>query len=241
LINLLGNAIKFTHEGEIRIQCSLDKNNQNEKDDDQVSLLFEVIDTGIGISNEQRKVLFEPFSQVDGSTTRKYGGTGLGLSICLQLVELMGGRINVSSVPGQGSDFYFSIRVSKLRPQLNCKGSQLEGYNEERNMLLKRIGHYKVLAISKYYATIEMIRHLLTGIHVDGVTQIDKFQELLKKNKYDIIIVGLFMNPEHLNAPSTWLEDASRVNKDALIVIMNYPAGGMTQKNRWIEPIPNQQ
>ena len=69
MINLLGNAIKFTHEGEIEIRCSIDKSTSKKPKGDTISLLFEVIDTGIGISEEQRKVLFAPFSQVDGSTT----------------------------------------------------------------------------------------------------------------------------------------------------------------------------
>ncbi|KAI9245237.1 hypothetical protein BDA99DRAFT_290142 [Phascolomyces articulosus] len=86
IINLLGNAIKFTDEGEIKIRCSVEKESMSPNhnaNENGVSLLFEVIDSGIGISDEQRKSLFVPFSQVDGSTTRKYGGTGLGLSICL--------------------------------------------------------------------------------------------------------------------------------------------------------------
>ncbi|EIE91775.1 hypothetical protein RO3G_16486 [Rhizopus delemar RA 99-880] len=239
LINLLGNAIKFTHEGEIRIQCSLDKSKR--ESDDQASLLFEVIDTGIGISNEQRKVLFEPFSQVDGSTTRKYGGTGLGLSICLQLVELMGGSIDVSSVPNKGSNFFFSIRVSNLRSQPNGKNVQMEGYVEEQKALLRNIARFKAVALSKYDATIQMIRHFLPGVHVDDVMNIEEFEKMVKRNHYDIIIIGLFMNPENQQMPLTWLEEASKVNKDAVVVIMNYPAGGVNQKSRWIEPVSSQQ
>jgi signal transduction histidine kinase len=236
IINLLGNAIKFTHEGEIRIQCSLDTSTK--ETNDQVSVLFEVIDTGIGISNEQRKVLFEPFSQVDGSTTRKYGGTGLGLSICLQLVELMSGSINVSSVPGKGSDFYFSIRVSKLRTKQG-KSLQAEGYNDDRKALLRCISTVKVLAISKYAATIDMIRHILPGIQVDGVLEIKDFERLVRQTKYDVIIVGLFMNLDN-SASITWLEDASKLNKDGLIIIMNYPAGGVTNgKIRVAESVSN--
>lgn len=242
LINLLGNAIKFTHEGEIRIQCSLDTTKSNGKEaGDQVALLFEVIDTGIGISDEQRKVLFEPFSQVDGSTTRKYGGTGLGLSICLQLVELMSGSINVSSVPGKGSDFYFSVRVSKLRAKPS-KSIQTDGYYDERKTLSRCLSSLKVLAISKYVATTDMVRFLLPGIRVDGVQQIDEFKKLLAKTKYDVIIVGLFMNPDNNSFSSAWLEEASKVNKDCLIIIMNYPAGGIVNKSGsgLIEHISNQ-
>lgn len=238
IINLLGNAIKFTHEGEIRIQCSLDTSNTAKTSSDQVSLLFEVIDTGIGISDEQRKVLFEPFSQVDGSTTRKYGGTGLGLSICLQLVELMSGSINVASVPGKGSDFYFSIRVSKLGTQ-HGRSLQAEGHPDDRKALLRCISSIRVLAISKYAATIDMIRHILPGIHVDGVLEVEDFQKLVTQHKYDVIIVGLFMN--HNSTSTAWLEEASKLNKNGLIIIMNYPAGGISNgKLRVAESVSNE-
>ncbi|KAI9487280.1 MAG: hypothetical protein EXX96DRAFT_552526 [Benjaminiella poitrasii] len=241
LINLLGNAIKFTHEGEIQIKCSLDTTTQISSSE-QVALLFEVIDTGIGISDEQRKVLFEPFSQVDGSTTRKYGGTGLGLSICLQLVELMSGSINVSSVPGKGSDFYFSVRTSKFRSQPG-KYSQIDSQFEERKALLRCLSSLKVLAISKYRATIDMIRFILPGIKVDCVNKLDDFKRYLKLNKYDVIIVGLYMNPDNTTAEqsSSWLEEASKMNKDGLIIIMNYPAGGLVNgKSGLIDHISNQ-
>ncbi|OBZ88971.1 Peroxide stress-activated histidine kinase mak2 [Choanephora cucurbitarum] len=243
LINLLGNAIKFTHEGEIRIKCSLDTTKKT-KNKDQVSLLFEVIDTGIGISDEQRKVLFEPFSQVDGSTTRKYGGTGLGLSICLQLVELMSGSINVSSVPGKGSDFYFSVCVSKLGSQsLKSKAIQAEESFNERNALIRCISNLKVIVISKYAATIDSIRFLLPGMQVDGAIQIEEFRKLVKQTTYDVIIVGLYMNPEHTSTAhsSAWLEEASKINKDGLIIITNYPAvGAVNGKSGLIEDISDQ-
>ncbi|CAO3666047.1 unnamed protein product [Rhizopus microsporus] len=107
LLNLVGNAIKFTHYGEVVVHCSLDK----EHEDGSISLKISVKDTGIGMSKEEMKGLFLPFSQVDGSTTRNFGGTGLGLSICLQLVKLMQGDIWVDSEVNQGSTFSFTVRV----------------------------------------------------------------------------------------------------------------------------------
>jgi hypothetical protein len=170
---------------------------------------------------------------------RKYGGTGLGLSICLQLVQLMAGSINVSSAPGKGSNFYFTVQVSKLRHQAS-RSIRSDTYEEQRQML-KCISQIRVLAISKYAATITMIRHLLPGIYIDGVLHIDEFQKLASQNSYDVIIVGLFMNPETTKVPRSWLEDASKINPKGLIIIMNYPAGGMNQKSRWIEPVASQQ
>jgi signal transduction histidine kinase/CheY-like chemotaxis protein len=106
LINLIGNAIKFTEKGEILISVKkLNICNQ------LVDIEFSVIDSGIGISEEQQKKLFQPFSQADISTTRKYGGTGLGLAITQRLVTLMGGRIWIKSKEGEGAEFSFILKL----------------------------------------------------------------------------------------------------------------------------------
>jgi len=106
LSNLLSNAIKFTSKGYIGIELTA-----NRAAKDMVELFFMIIDSGIGISPEEKDKLFKSFSQVDGSITRKYGGTGLGLSITRQLVSMMGGTINVESEKGKGSTFSFSVKL----------------------------------------------------------------------------------------------------------------------------------
>ena len=110
--NLVGNALKFTASGEIVVQAGVAS-----RDADAVSVHFSVRDTGIGISSEKQKKIFEPFSQADTSTTRKYGGTGLGLTISLRLVEAMGGRLWVESEPGRGSCFHFTACLGVSRKQ----------------------------------------------------------------------------------------------------------------------------
>ncbi len=110
LINLVGNAIKFTKKGEVFTSVKI--KNQN---DDLIELAFDITDTGIGIPSEKITKLFRAFSQVDSSTTRKYGGTGLGLVICDKLVALMGGSISVQSIPGKGATFTFSIKTTKVK------------------------------------------------------------------------------------------------------------------------------
>ena len=105
LLNLGNNAVKFTQQGEIVVGIEL-----VERDDASACLRFEVRDTGIGITAEQRQRLFKPFSQADSSTSRRFGGTGLGLAISHHLVRLMGGELDVDSTPGQGSRFHFDAR-----------------------------------------------------------------------------------------------------------------------------------
>ncbi|EOR94681.1 sensory box histidine kinase/response regulator [Arcticibacter svalbardensis MN12-7] len=105
LINLVSNAIKFTHHGEVFLQISVEST-QGE----YIMIKFDVHDTGIGIPKDKISRLFKAFSQVDSSTTRKYGGTGLGLAISERLVKLMGGEIGVKSEEGKGTSFYFNIR-----------------------------------------------------------------------------------------------------------------------------------
>jgi signal transduction histidine kinase/CheY-like chemotaxis protein len=125
LINLSNNAVKFTDTGEIVVATELIK-----KDEAQVTLKFSVHDTGIGMTAEQAAKLFQPFSQADSSTTRKYGGTGLGLTISKRLAEMMGGKIWVESKPGQGSTFSFTanLGLGKERARKRFKpASKLHG------------------------------------------------------------------------------------------------------------------
>jgi two-component system sensor histidine kinase/response regulator len=105
LVNLVGNALKFTEHGEIFVGVE-------EQLTGTATLHFWVKDTGIGIPIEKQEKIFDAFSQADGSMTRTYGGTGLGLTICTRLAELMGGRVWVESQPGQGSTFHFTVQLA---------------------------------------------------------------------------------------------------------------------------------
>ncbi len=125
LVNLVGNAIKFTPEGEVVVRV-----NRQWQTESEVGLEFSVRDTGIGIPRQKQSLLFQAFSQVDASSTRKYGGTGLGLAISARLVEMMGGRMAVESEEGRGSTFHFTAifgLAPAAAPPLSASRAALEG------------------------------------------------------------------------------------------------------------------
>ena len=107
-INLAGNAIKFTGSGSVVLRAALEA-----VDEKSATIKFSVQDTGVGIPKERQQFLFTSFTQVDGSTTRKFGGTGLGLAISKQLAELLGGSIGLESEPGAGTEFWFTVALEK--------------------------------------------------------------------------------------------------------------------------------
>ncbi|MBI3149129.1 MAG: response regulator [Betaproteobacteria bacterium] len=156
LTNLVSNAVKFTEAGTITVAFEL-----CDSVAPKVKLRFEVRDTGIGMSEAQMSRLFQPFSQADGSTTRKYGGTGLGLSICKRLVELMGGEIGVASVPGKGSAFFFSAWFEPGNGDVGKK----------RRVLPAHLGGMRALVVDDNAAARDVLLRALEsfGLRVDAV------------------------------------------------------------------------
>jgi signal transduction histidine kinase/ActR/RegA family two-component response regulator len=141
LINLIGNAIKFTERGEVGLRIAVDS-----RTPDGLGLHFVVADTGVGIAPEKQKLIFDAFSQADGSTARKFGGTGLGLTISSRLVELMGGTIWVESALGHGSSFHFTANLREGNPLVERLGSQLSTSALVSNQtVLKRVKKLRVL------------------------------------------------------------------------------------------------
>lgn len=158
LMNLTSNAIKFTEKGGLTISIQ-----QLEKQNDKVKIKLEVSDTGIGIDSERKESIFKSFIQEDGSTTKRYGGTGLGLSISSQLVELMGGKIKVSSEKGLGSKFSFELEVTEEVVQLNKKLTHVNteviivGNNIEKiNKVEEELSFYD-LKVSKKIKNVNLI------------------------------------------------------------------------------------
>jgi signal transduction histidine kinase len=119
LFNLLGNAVKFTDAGGIELRVDVESENS-----EKIRLHFSVSDTGIGIPRDKQEVIFHPFSQADGSMTRKYGGTGLGLTISARLVQLMEGNIWVVSEPGKGSIFHFNAQFGLVASAMGSEQNQ---------------------------------------------------------------------------------------------------------------------
>ncbi len=145
LMNLVGNAIKFTDHGEVSLTVSLEREGT-----DEVELLFQVADTGIGIPDKAQARLFQPFSQADTSTTRKHGGTGLGLVISKRIVEQMGGRIALESRAGEGSTFSFTAKFLKQKnPKLELEVDGLKGVRAlvvDDNATNRKIVHHFVIS-----------------------------------------------------------------------------------------------
>ena len=131
VLNLVGNAIKFTETGEISVRVDL--GSLSEK---SAYLRFSVSDTGIGIPKDKLEMIFDPFNQADSSTTRKYGGTGLGLTICAQLVQLMNGRIWVESEPGEGSTFRFVVEFGRCEEERSEVSEPPQTLNGQRVLVV---------------------------------------------------------------------------------------------------------
>jgi PAS domain S-box-containing protein len=127
LLNVVGNAIKFTQRGEVVVKCDVQKMTQEKLQDNEIVLFFQVVDTGIGFTKEEAEFLFKRFSQIDIAGGKNNTGTGLGLAISTQLVELHGGRMEATSIPGKGSTFWFTIKAMipsvRDRPPLTAASS----------------------------------------------------------------------------------------------------------------------
>jgi PAS domain S-box-containing protein len=167
LLNLLGNAIKFTENGSVILRAR-----RSAADGGPVRVRFEVQDTGIGIDSEKVKRLFEPFTQADQSTARKYGGTGLGLSISKKLVSLMDGQIGVESTPGVGSTFWFEI------PLIPGKKSEIEAVTPLKNFLEGFAERIRILIVDDDPVASEIIGSYLSAWGIE-TTMINRPEEAL--------------------------------------------------------------
>lgn len=170
LTNLVSNAVKFTSQGEVVIQAALKTETQT-----QATIMFSVLDTGIGIATAAQQKLFKPFSQVDASTTRRYGGTGLGLAISKQLVELMGGEIGVDSEEGKGSRFWFTLTFDKQTGNSPTPTKQ--------TAIAPNLSRVKLLVVDDNATNRKVLRYQVSswGIQVDEASDATTALKLLRQ------------------------------------------------------------
>jgi two-component system, sensor histidine kinase and response regulator len=179
LLNLLGNAVKFTQKGEVMTKVSVMSDSGEE-----VHLLVEIVDTGIGIPEGSIDKIFQEFTQADSSTTRKYGGTGLGLAICKKLVELMGGTIGVQSEHGKGSCFYFDL---KLQKDLQYKA------NTTDNLRLKILKNKTCLIVDENLSAQDVFARMLGrfGVKVTKTDTIASVMEYIAAEEFDFMLLDV--------------------------------------------------
>ncbi|MBC7745045.1 MAG: response regulator [Flavobacterium sp.] len=217
LINLISNAIKFTHKGEVFVNVALisaDKKN--------IRLGFEICDTGIGIPQKKIPGLFKAFSQVDSSTTRKYGGTGLGLVISERLIKLMGGAIEVKSIPGKGTTFSFNIKIQvkanaqKFFPRFNsiensCKRILIVDDNLTSLTVLQsqlQFWNLQPVTASSGYEALEILRDgkpvelIFTDLHMPNMNGINLAKEIKQIHPFvPIVLLCSKVNESSHNYP----------------------------------------
>jgi len=223
LTNLTGNAIKFTTKGEVSVRVSTENVGNGE-----AMLRFSVKDTGIGIPENKVQVLFKSFSQVDSSTTRKYGGTGLGLAISKQFAELMGGSVGVNSTPGKGSEFWFTARfgLQKMKKVEQTKPSDLKGI--------------KVLIVDDNSTNRESLSKRLTSWGMttaeahDGPSALQALNDAAKKfNPFRIAILDMLMPDIDGESLGRMIRQDKEIH-DTLLVMMS-SAGNRGDAKRFEE------
>lgn len=182
LLNLANNAVKFTEQGEVAIKSELIS-----EDDDGCRILISVTDTGIGIPKERIDYLFQSFSQVDASTTRKYGGTGLGLAISKKLVELMGGTISIESVLGEGSTFTFTLLLQRGMQHEMLKSSSV-------------LSNIRVIVVDDHKTNRKIISSYLQSwgcdyeVYASPIDTLERLQDAAKQNNpFQVAILDYMM------------------------------------------------
>jgi len=215
LINLVGNAIKFSERGDVVLRVS-----RSDSEDGLAELRFEVEDSGIGISDADQQRIFAAFEQADGSMTRKYGGSGLGLAICRQLAQLMGGDIGVVSTPGQGSVFWFVVRLREVAAAESLPSAGSDAQASEAALRAACAGRRILLADDEPISR-EVGEILLAGagLRVDTAEDGEQALNLARQQTYDLILMDMQM-PRRNGIDATRAIRADSLNQRTPILAM---------------------
>jgi two-component system, sensor histidine kinase and response regulator len=222
LLNLIGNAMKFTAQGEVTIRATA---TSKPNEENKFTVHFSVKDTGIGLSDESLVRLFRPFSQADGSTTRKFGGTGLGLSISRRLVEMMDGEIGVLSEPGQGSTFWFEVPFEIGQP---VDEVPFDKTGFERKKILVVDDHESARTIMQTYIT-------SWGMQCDTASNAGTALQSIKREAYlgvpyDVVITDLIMPDMDGFSLLQAVKNVPAYVHTKLVLCTGYDASGQAEK-----------
>lgn len=179
IVNLVGNALKFTEKGEVELSIEIENFTES---GDEIEIRFTVRDTGIGIPEDKQHRIFESFSQADSTTTRKYGGTGLGLAISARLTEMMGSTLQLSSLPGSGSRFFFSIKTRAEHGEPLVEGD------------LSKIR--RILVVDDNEKNRQILRQMLNSRHINcdlAANGVEALNMVDNNQHYDVIILDYQM------------------------------------------------
>ena len=223
LTNIITNAIKFTHKGEVLITCNLGTtptSTSPDQETDFIKVEFSVKDTGIGMTEEQQKKLFTPFTQADDSTTRHYGGTGLGLSITKSLIEMMGGKIWIDSTQDQGTTVYFTIMLAKNSAQAQQKITHL-------------LHGVKVLAVDDNETARNVLKEMLVGLSLSPTivsSAQEAYTELLRvdtSSPYKLILLDWHMPETSGIEAAKQIANMQLANTPPMILVTAFGRGNL--------------
>ncbi len=218
LMNLVGNAIKFTEHGEVYTGLEL-----REVNGEEAVLRFEVRDTGIGIPPAMQKSIFESFVQVDASINRRYGGTGLGLTIVREFAEMMGGRIGLDSIPGQGSTFWFEIRVTITA---NSSATTHTHHMEGRRVMVVDDNETNRRILESYLQTWKAEAVIVSNGH-DALLKLE--DSITQQRPIDLLLLDWFMPQMDGIALAKAIRNDSRHDQTPIVMLTSY---GISQEKQ---------